>query len=94
MKIPAFANETEEANWWYDNREEHAAEFSKAFAEGRVRRGGIAQRLEAAEKARTIQLDLQDALSATRLVEKKGMAVEAYLADLVHTAIRREVEAA
>jgi len=93
--LPVFANETEEANWWYDNREKHADEFIQAEKEGRVTRGGgIVRRLEEAEKAKTVTLLLEDALKATALAKKKDMDVQAYLTDLIHKAIQQEVESA
>ncbi len=30
FKIPAFANETDEAKWWFENQELVADEFEKA----------------------------------------------------------------
>ena len=41
LKFPKFANEAEEAKWWYDNREAVSDEFQKAAREGRLKRGGI-----------------------------------------------------
>ncbi len=37
IKIPKFENETDEANWAYEHREELAAAFHQAVREGRVR---------------------------------------------------------
>ena len=37
LKIPAFASEAEEAQWWYDHREEVAKAFEEAAARGRAR---------------------------------------------------------
>lgn len=37
--IPKFASEQEEADWWYDNREELAKDWVNAIREGRTRRG-------------------------------------------------------
>lgn len=41
VRIPKFATETEEAKWWYENRELISDEFQKAAKEGRLKRGGI-----------------------------------------------------
>jgi hypothetical protein len=41
FKLPKFANEDEEAKWWFDNQELIADEFEKAAAEGRLKRGGV-----------------------------------------------------
>jgi hypothetical protein len=32
--VPKFATEEEEANWWYDNREEHSEIMAEAFKNG------------------------------------------------------------
>jgi hypothetical protein len=44
MKIPKFDNETDEANWAYENREGVAAAFHEAVQEGRVRQGTLKRR--------------------------------------------------
>jgi hypothetical protein len=44
MKIPKFENETDEADWLYENREGLAAAFLQAAEEGRVRQGTLKQR--------------------------------------------------
>lgn len=93
-RLPAFASEAEEAAWWYENREKHDEDFAKAFEEGRVRRGGVVQRLEAARKAATLTLPAEDALTAVMLAEKKGIEVQVYLNELIHEALIKEVNAA
>ena len=45
FKIPAFANEAEEAKWWFENDEKVSAEFLKAAKEDRLRRDGVARLL-------------------------------------------------
>jgi hypothetical protein len=37
--IPKFANEAEEAKWWYDHREEIADDILAASREGRLSEG-------------------------------------------------------
>ncbi len=92
-RLPAFASEEEEANWWYDNREKHDEEFAKAFDEGRVKRGSISQRIEAAKKATAISLNAEDALKAVLIAQEKGMDVQAYLSALIHTALKSDLNA-
>ena len=36
IKVPHFDNESDEAAWWYDNREEHGKIMAKAMKEGRT----------------------------------------------------------
>ncbi|HZL26922.1 MAG TPA: hypothetical protein VFC39_10355 [Acidobacteriaceae bacterium] len=45
-KIPAFASEAEEADWWFDNRKETAADLLKASREGRLRPSSLARRTQ------------------------------------------------
>ena len=44
MTIPKFENETDEANWLYENREGLSAAFHEAVQQGRVRQGTLKQR--------------------------------------------------
>jgi hypothetical protein len=41
MTIPKFENESDEANWMYEHREELAVAFHQAAQEGRVRQGTL-----------------------------------------------------
>ncbi len=95
INVPKFANEAEEADWWYANRERHADEFAAAAQEGRVRRGsGIVQYLAQLQKAETLLPNREDAVRLTKLAFKKGVDVEAYLQELVHRAIMQELDPA
>ena len=52
--IPVFATEADEAQWWYDHRDEIAADMVAAVREGRNGIGTLGrarQRQEAAETA-------------------------------------------
>ena len=42
-KIPVFATEAEEAQWWYDHREELAQDFVDAAKAGRLGEGSKAR---------------------------------------------------
>ena len=44
MKIPKFENETDEANWLYENRERLTTAFHEAAQEDLVRQGTLKQR--------------------------------------------------
>ena len=94
VELPAFANEDEEAAWWYANREQHDGEFARAFTEGRVRRGSVAQRLASARQVAMVSLAESDAEAAARLAGKMGVEVQSFLSELLHQAIRREIERA
>ena len=95
IEVPKFANETEEADWWYANRDRHAEEFEAASQEGRVRRGsGIVQYLAQLQKAEQLLPNREDAVRLTKLAVKKGLDVEVYLQELVHRAIMQELDPA
>jgi hypothetical protein len=87
-KIPAFTSESEEAEWWFQNRDRHAEEFVQAMEQGRVQRGGLSRRLAAADL--TLNLNSDDLLKAKTLAERRGMEVSSYLSLLVHLALERE----
>ncbi|MGA3264459.1 MAG: hypothetical protein ABSC47_10500 [Terracidiphilus sp.] len=61
MKIPKFEDETDEANWLYEHREELAAEFMQAAQEGRVHRGTL-------KRGMRLEAVLHDALQSKELV--------------------------
>ena len=44
--VPAFANEAEEADWWFDHRKETAANLIKASREGRLGPGSLGRRAQ------------------------------------------------
>ena len=43
LKIPKFASEAEEAQWWYDHREELTKAFEDAAARGELHTGSRAR---------------------------------------------------
>jgi predicted DNA binding CopG/RHH family protein len=92
LKPPTFANDTEESEWWYDNRHLVDAEFLKAFEEGSVRRSTLMRRALAAET--TVQLDPEDASKALAAANRKGMPFQTYLKMLIHEALERDEQTA
>ena len=95
LKIPKFETETEEANWWYDNREKVSDEFVKAAQEGRLKRGGIRRLL--AERGlpapeplptTTIRLDPEDIAKARVQAANRGLRYQTYLKMIIHEALR------
>lgn len=87
-ELPAFANEDEEAQWWYDNREQHAKEFIQAMDEGLVTRGAMVQR--GLIRTPSVTIPAEDFADAKALAEKKGISHETYIQGLVHEALQRE----
>jgi hypothetical protein len=78
MIVPKFENETQEADWWFDNRELLSQEFQKAAAEGRLGRGTVKRRMAEAQARKDaespIQLDSEDASKAQTLAVRKGIS--------------------
>ncbi len=87
-ELPAFANEAEEAQWWYDNREKHAEEFVQAMKDGLVTQGAMVRR--GLVRTPTVMIPSEDFADAKMLAEKKGVHHEIYIQGLVHEAIQRE----
>jgi hypothetical protein len=105
FKLPKFANEDEEAKWWYENRELISEEFQKAAKEGRLKRGGIRrlfaekgipfrepQNATAPTPTTTIRLDLDDIALARTQAEKRGLRYQTYLKMIIHEALRKVEE--
>jgi hypothetical protein len=92
--VPKFATETEEADWWYENRHLVEQEFVTASREGRLGRGTLKRRLEEVQnKLRmeaTILLDEEDARKARAAAERRGMQLQSFVKMLVHNALEQD----
>jgi len=88
MTIPKFDNETDEANWAYENREELAAAFLQAAQEGRVRQGTLKNR--GVTPPTTIRLAPEEISRARTLAERRGLRYQTYLKMLIHEGLERE----
>jgi predicted DNA binding CopG/RHH family protein len=91
FKLPEFADEDEEARWWFDNRDLLTEQFIKAAADGRLTRGTIARR--AGIPTTTIRLDPADIARARVQAERRGLRYQTYLKMLIHEALQKEAEA-
>jgi predicted DNA binding CopG/RHH family protein len=95
LKVPKFATEAEEAQWWFENDDAVTAEFLKAAKEGRLRRGGVMRLLEE-QKAKvqqpipstTIRLDPEDIAKARVQASARGLRYQTYLKMIIHEALR------
>lgn len=92
LKIPHFATEAEEADWWYDNRELVSDEFVRAAEEGELRRGTLARR--AGLSPMIVRLESADLAKAKSIAAKRGLEYSEYLSLLVHEALAKEVATA
>jgi predicted DNA binding CopG/RHH family protein len=88
LKVPQFANEAEEARWWFDNQDAVSDEFELAAREGRLGHGTVARRAKAAALAAA--LDPEDAERARQQAERRGMEYHSYLKMVVHEALLLE----
>ena len=97
LKLPKWANEAEEAKWWFENQDLVAAEFEKAAKEGRLKRGGVRRLLAErglpvpppSEQQATpeILLDPEDIAKAREQAAKRGLRYQTYLKMIIHEAL-------
>ena len=85
LQAPAFKNETEEADWWYDNRRIHDADLiaSMENGEGPVVHYDLQQ-------PQTFSLSLSDISLAKAQAERIGIPYEEHAARLFHEAVQAE----
>ena len=88
LTIPKFENETDEANWLYENRAGLSAVFHEAVQQGQVRQGTLKQR--GITPPTTIRLAQEDISRARLLAERRGLRYQTYLKMLIHEALERE----
>ena len=92
-EIPSFATEAEEAQWWFDHREETSDWLQKAVVEGRTT--NLKQiRERRARQGNTptvsIRIDPADLARARSLAERRGLRYQTYLKMLLHEALEQE----
>jgi predicted DNA binding CopG/RHH family protein len=87
LVTPKFENESEEAKWWFDNRDNLLDEFEQAGKEGRLERGMVARRANAAA---LVALDPEDAARAKTQAERRGLEYQAYVKMVIHEALLHE----
>jgi predicted DNA binding CopG/RHH family protein len=92
QEIPKFQTEDEEAQWWFDHREETALWMEKAVAEGRTTRLTeiLAKRRHGATPTVSIRIDPADISRARSLAERRGLRYQTYLKMLLHEALEKE----
>ena len=91
--LPNFANEAEEARWWFENQDRIERDFDEAAADGTLTRGSLLER-SGITPTTTIRLDPADISKARILAEKRGMKYQTYLKALIHEALEREEKVA
>ena len=92
LKIPKFSSEAEEAQWWYDHRDELTKAFEDAAAQGELRSGSAAslgrEGAAGVTSATTIRLAPEDISRA--LASRRGLRYQTYLKMLLHEVIEAE----
>jgi predicted DNA binding CopG/RHH family protein len=89
--IPAFANEAEEAEWWYKSRNIHGRRLLAAVKSGEasvLTNEKLRERIAASKKtaAPTVALRIPEAdlALARKQAEKKGLPYQTYIKSLLH----------
>ena len=89
--IPAFATETEEAEWWYKNRNIHSKQLLAAAKKGEAQvltKDKLRERIAASKKmpAPTVALRIPaaDLALARKQAERKGLPYQTYIKSLLH----------
>jgi predicted DNA binding CopG/RHH family protein len=88
LTIPKFANESEEASWWFEHQDLMLAEFKRAAVEGRLGVGTAKRRAQT--PTTSIRLDPADISRARVAAEKRGLKYQTYLKMLIHEALEKE----
>ena len=91
--IPRFSNESEEAQWWYQQRDQLTAQAEAALARGelKVRRlDPLSPQTSVPARNITIRVAEQDLTRARDLAAKRGLRYQTYLKMLLHEALDNE----
>jgi predicted DNA binding CopG/RHH family protein len=90
--IPAFASETEEAEWWYRNRRRLDADFQKVAKRGTLKaldRKTLLARLACSKAAKVVSIRLpeSDLLMAREQAAELGLPYQTYIKSVLHQAL-------
>jgi predicted DNA binding CopG/RHH family protein len=88
--IPKFANETEEAQWWYQQRDQLTGKAEAALARGELKLRRLATEKDGPARNVTIRIAEQDLTRARDLAAKRGIRYQTYLKMLLHEALDNE----
>jgi hypothetical protein len=94
FQVPKFATEAEEAEWWYNHRDDLTKVFEDAVPKGQLRSGSAArlarEPVTGITPTTTIRLDPEDISRARALAAKRGLRYQTYLKMLLHEALQEE----
>jgi predicted DNA binding CopG/RHH family protein len=89
--VPAFATETEEAEWWYKNRNIHGKQLLAAVKNGEAQvltKEKLRQRIAASKKTPAPMVALRtpaaDLALARKQAEQKGLPYQTYIKSILH----------
>jgi len=89
--MPAFANEAEEADWWYKNRNIHGKQMLAAVKSGEAQvltketlRGRIAASKKTPAPVVALRIPEADLALARKQAEQKGLPYQTYIKSLLH----------
>jgi hypothetical protein len=92
--VPKFATEAEEAAWWFENREEHGKFMAQEMAAGRTIKMKDLLAARGLQGPRvSVEFEFDDVVKAREQAQQRGVAVEAYLRELVHEAVTKNAAA-
>ena len=92
-KLPQFKNEAEEAQWWFDHREEIGQDIVSAPERGALGEGSLARHARrSGAQAAVVALDPEDAERARVQAERRGLEYQEYVKMVVHRALLLEEE--
>jgi len=88
LRVPAFADETDEARWWERQQPRMAREMEAALSAGEDLTAVPAPLARAlAAKNVTIRLSLADLEKARKQAERRGLRYQTYVKMLLHQAL-------
>jgi predicted deacetylase len=76
LQVPDFRTESEEAEWWFANREENGERFATAIREGRASRNTLEQRVA---ESLSVHLDPADGETARQLAASSGIEYKSFV---------------
>jgi hypothetical protein len=88
FSVPRFATESEEADWWFENREAHGEIMAEALR-GRPRMNLLEllrQRGQEVPRV-SVRFDYEDIALAGKQAAARGVDLESYMRDLMHEAL-------
>lgn len=91
--LPKFASEAEEAQWWYEQRDQLSAKAEVAYARGELRLRQLATTdadPDVPVTSITVRLSEQDLARAQRFAAKQGIRYQTYVKMLLHEALDSE----